>query len=376
MKFLTSGCLLAAAALSVVRAAPISNEEIADMTSKGFRLLDLEAGVDPVWKTEDEILDLLRADIGFFDVTETYDPEFTAKPQSFARLVELPPPSHADEINSILSTLSTSNMESYLNNLTAFNNRYYDSATGKAASQWIFDTLTSFIGDRSDVTVSKFTHSWQQFSVIARFEGTTSGPVTIIGAHEDSINLSSPSSGRAPGADDDGSGTVNLMEIFRALLSADFKPTTPLEIQFYSGEERGLLGSQAIARNYNTNGVEVKAMLQLDMTAYVKPGTEEVIALITDNADAGVTTFIRQLIDEYSELDWVDDRCGYGCSDHASWYREGFPGGMIFEGSFTAGNMNPRIHSASDTITVPGFSWSHSLEFAKVALAFAYELSA
>ena len=49
---------------------------------------------------------------------------------------------------------------------------------------------------------------------------------------------------------------------------------------------------------------------------------------------------------------------------------------MIFEGSFTAGNMNPRIHSASDTITVPGFSWSHSLEFAKVALAFAYELSA
>ena len=65
MKFLTSGCLLAAAALSVVRAAPISNEEIADMTSKGFRLLDLEAGVDPVWKTEDEILDLLRADIGF-----------------------------------------------------------------------------------------------------------------------------------------------------------------------------------------------------------------------------------------------------------------------------------------------------------------------
>ena len=34
-------------------------------------------------------------------------------------------------------------MQSYLNNLTAFNNRYYDSATGKAASQWIFDTLTS-----------------------------------------------------------------------------------------------------------------------------------------------------------------------------------------------------------------------------------------
>lgn len=138
-------------------------------------------------------------------------------------------------MTAIIKTLSTSNMQSYLTPLTAFNNRYYTSTTGKSASQWIFDKVTSvrarpistyaarvpdwcsrsvqFAGSRTDIKVSKFTHSWAQFSVIARFEGTSSGPVTIIGAHEDSINLDSPSSGRAPGADDDGSGTVNLLEV-------------------------------------------------------------------------------------------------------------------------------------------------------------------
>ena len=132
-----------------------------------------------------------------------------------------------------------------------------------------------------------------QFSVIARIQGRTSGPVTIVGAHEDSINLNNPTSGRAPGADDDGSGTVNLMEVFRALVAANYKPNTPVEFHFYSGEEGGLLGSQAIARDYKNRGVAVKAFLQLDMTAYFAPGTTEVISLMTDYVESGTMTFIK-----------------------------------------------------------------------------------
>ncbi len=160
---------------------------------------------------------------------------------------------------------------------------------------------------RSDITVSKFEHSWTQFSVIARFEGKSSGAVTILGSHEDSINLNSPSSGRAPGADDDGSGTVNLIEIFRALVAADFEPSTPLELHWYAGEEAGLLGSQAIAKDYKNKGSTVKAFLELDMTAYFAPGSEEVIALEADYIDSGLNTFIKQLVDAYSSLDWALD---------------------------------------------------------------------
>ena len=82
----------------------------------------------------------------------------------------------------------------------------------------------------------------------------------------DSINLNNPTSGRAPGADDDGTGVVNLIEIFRALVASGFQPATPVEFHFYSGEEGGLLGSQAIASSYKTAGKAVKAMFQLDMT--------------------------------------------------------------------------------------------------------------
>ena len=46
---------------------------------------------------------------------------------------------------------------------------------------------------------------------------------------------------------------------------------------------------------------------------------------------------------------------------------------MLYEA--ITGDDNPQIHSSSDTTSVSGFLWSHSLEFAKVALAFVYELA-
>jgi len=51
------------------------------------------------------------------------------------------------------------------------------------------------------------------------------------------------------------------------LVNSDFKPTTPIEIHFYAGEEAGLLGSQAVATSYYGAGTEVKAFMELDMTA-------------------------------------------------------------------------------------------------------------
>ncbi len=106
MKFLSSSCLFAtAAAFTAVCAAPTITEELADKVGQGLRLLDLEEGAEPVWKTEDEKLELLRsnvhfvslvspkscrrpiADNGQFDVTEVYDPEEAAKPASFAAKV-------------------------------------------------------------------------------------------------------------------------------------------------------------------------------------------------------------------------------------------------------------------------------------------------
>jgi len=118
------------------------------------------------------------------------------------------------------------------------------------------------------------------------------------------------------------------------------------------------------------------------------------MALQADFIDLELNTFLKALITAYSRIPWAMDKavsgfacififqlsklspfkCGYACSDHASWNKAGFP--SVFPYEAVTGNDNPNIHSAKDTTSVAGFSWAHSLEFAKIAVAFAYELAA
>src|SRR5690606_15141813 len=108
---------------------------------------------------------------------------------------------------------------------------------------------------------------WQQSSLIARIPGRTNKTV-VIGAHQDSINLFLPSFLAAPGADDDGSGTVTILESFRAITNSDLMKDgleNTLEFHWYSAEEGGLLGSQDVFRSYERDGRDVVAMLQQDM---------------------------------------------------------------------------------------------------------------
>ena len=123
-------------------------------------------------------------------------------------------------------------------------------------------------------------------------EGAAKLKVVIVGAADNGP--------REPGADDDGSGTVTILEAFRVLLSSQdvIKGNAPNTIEFhwYSAEEGGLLGSQAIFSEYEKQGRDVKAMLQQDMTGFIQKtidaGKPESVGVITDYVDAGLTAFI------------------------------------------------------------------------------------
>lgn len=52
-------------------------------------------------------------------------------------------PSHQSAVKPILTTLSIANMQANLATLTAYNNRYYSSSTGAAASAWILSKVQS-----------------------------------------------------------------------------------------------------------------------------------------------------------------------------------------------------------------------------------------
>jgi len=158
--------------------------------------------------------------------------------------------------------------------------------------------------------------------------------------------------------------------VFRVLAATGFKPQRTLEFHAYSAEEVGLLGSQAIAQAYQREGKIVAGMIQFDMTGYVAPGQIPRVGLIQDFVNPQLTTFVGQLIDAYANIGWVGSRCGYACSDHASWTRAGYMSSFPFEGPFN--QANPNIHTTRDTID--RLSMEHAVEFAKIGVGFAVEM--
>jgi len=277
-------------------------------------------------------------------------------------------PTHQAIVLPLLSSISTDQLMEYNNKLSAYNTRYYGSETGKQAAQWIKSEFEKEAG--GSVSVDFFPHSWLQPSVIARIHGTGdfAQELVIIGAHEDSIN---GASGRAPGADDDASGVSCVLEAFRILVEAGFQPDRTIEFQTYSAEEVGLRGSLDIASKYQEDGKQVYSMMQLDMTMYDAGSATPHIGIMTDNTNADLTTFLRKLVETYSTLPWKDTQCGYGCSDHASWNRAGYPACMPFESQMNF--INRAIHTPNDVLSK--LDLEHGAEFVKVALGYLVELS-
>ena len=275
----------------------------------------------------------------------------------------------AAAVNAILPALEADKILGTIGELSAMQNRYYQSASGAAASIWLRDRWRSFT-TRTDVTVELFEHGYAQQSVILTIPGTTRpDEVVVIGGHLDSIAVGGISS-TAPGADDDASGIATLTEITRVLLAKDFRPERTIKVMAYAAEEVGLRGSQGIVRDFKKREVNVVGVLQLDMTNY--QGSDKDIWLMKDFTSAPQNAFVIQLIETYVGATWGQDACGYACSDHASWYRAGIPASMPFESRMKQSNRS--IHTRNDTLERSGNNAAHALKFARLGASFAIEL--
>ncbi|RKU48911.1 Leucine aminopeptidase 1 [Coniochaeta pulveracea] len=267
---------------------------------------------DTRWVTEDEKWELRRNGQRFFDITDTPD---LASIRTRSKVVFPKKPTLQDEINPLLANLSKTEMKDHLTTFTGFHTRYYKSDYGRQSSEWLLKTVVDTIKDAgADKTVSAkhFTHPWGQNSIIATIPGKTNKTV-VVGAHQDSINLFLPSILAAPGADDDGSGTVTILEAFRVLLlNTDIvkgKHENTIEFHWYSAEEGGLLGSQAVFTEYAKKDRDVKAMLQQDMTGFVQrtvaAGKTESVGVIVDFVDLELTDFIKKIVTEVRTAGYV-----------------------------------------------------------------------
>lgn len=99
----------------------------------------------------------------------------------------------------------------------------------------------------------------QAFNVVAELQGSEKpGEVVIVGGHQDSWDLGT-------GATDNGTGTVAAMEVLRAMTALGLKPRRTLRVVLFSGEEEGLLGSEAYVKAHAGEMESLQAVLIDDM---------------------------------------------------------------------------------------------------------------
>ena len=185
------------------------------------------------------------------------------------------------------------------------------------------------------------------------------GEVILVGAHYDTVTGS-------PGADDNASGVAGILELAR--LFSGYPADRTLKFVAFCNEENGLVGSRVYARRAREHGEKIVAMFSLEMIGYYTdralsqryppglkyfyPDTGNFIGVVGHLRFFNLARKIKGSLkmnstvpDEY--LAGIGMIRGVSLSDHASFWREGFPSVMITD---TAFYRNPNYHMPSDTL--------------------------
>lgn len=172
------------------------------------------------------------------------------------------------------------------------------------------------------------------YNVIGMIDNKSKNTV-VIGAHYDHLGYGDEGSlyrgERAihNGADDNASGTAGLIELARQLKSAGPKSNNYVFIAF-SGEEKGLLGSNYFVKHPTFPLSSVNYMINLDMVGRLKP--EEKVLIISGS---GTSTRWKSLMDSISvdSIRIKQTESGVGPSDHTSFYLQNTPVLHFFSGT-------------------------------------------
>lgn len=157
----------------------------------------------------------------------------------------------------------------------------------------------------------------------------------VIGAHYDHLGYGEEGSlyrGEKAihnGADDNASGTAALIELARYLKVSGLKKNNYLFIAF-SGEEKGLLGSNYFVKHPTIDLKSISYMLNMDMVGRLK--TDEKVLIVNGS---GTTPRWSTLLDSVA-VDGIrikDTESGVGPSDHTSFYLQDIPVLHFFSGT-------------------------------------------
>ncbi|KAF2019194.1 aminopeptidase-like protein Y [Aaosphaeria arxii CBS 175.79] len=149
--------------------------------------------------------------------------------------------------------------------------------------------------------------------------------VVMLGAHSDSV-------AEGPGINDDGSGTISLLEVATQLTK--FNVSNAVRFAWWAGEEEGLLGSDYyVAQLPEEENQKIRLFMDYDMMA--SPNFAYQIYNATNAANPNGSEELRDLY-----IDWYEEQgLNYtfipfdGRSDYDGFIRNGIPGGGIATGA-------------------------------------------
>jgi hypothetical protein len=303
----------------------------------------------------------------------------------------------------LVASISESRLEQLLGTLVAFGTRNTLSDTSSttrgigAARQWILDEMQR---SSSKLQVSFDTHQIPKGgritrdvelrNVVAILPGRSARRIYVSG-HYDTVNLGARGQAAlntaaagygnpaddadAPGANDDGSGTVLVMELARAFAESGVPFDATLVFTAVAGEEQGLIGAREEARAARAVGVPVQAVFNNDIVGN-STGGDGIVDSATiriysegpeDSSSRSLAMFTRRMAARYVPSHRVRlmarrDRFGRG-GDHTAWNLEGFPAIGFRESR----ENYAKQHNANDTID--GVSFPYLAQNARVNAA-------
>ncbi|MCU1227485.1 MAG: aminopeptidase [Acidobacteria bacterium] len=179
-------------------------------------------------------------------------------------------------LDEVLARIDGAKMKQTVEKLASFGTRHSlsDTKSGTrgigAARRWIFDELSRYAAASKGRMTISYQSSMQSgprtkdqpaemINVVATIKGTTDpNRVYVATGHYDSMNsdIMDPI-GDAPGANDDASGTSEIMEVARVL--SQYPTDATIVLAAVMGEEQGLFGStgladHALAEKWNVEG--------------------------------------------------------------------------------------------------------------------------
>ncbi len=178
----------------------------------------------------------------------------------------------------------------------------------------------------------------------------------IICGHYDNM----PSGPIAPGADDNASGTVAVMEAARILSSLDLDYT--VKFAAWDEEEIGLIGSEHYAGLAYANGDDILGVLNLDMIAW-DSNNDMVYSIATNTASSVFTSDFITTTGYYQPI-LSNNFINTTASDHASFWQFGYPAILAIE---DFDDFNAYYHTPNDDIPILNMPLYEALVRASIA---------